>query len=49
MTTSDENDVAGLIDYDWCGDSSSIGVTTPQTPQVGYLFYYLKQCMLPKL
>uniref|UniRef100_A0ABI7WXT3 non-specific serine/threonine protein kinase n=1 Tax=Felis catus TaxID=9685 RepID=A0ABI7WXT3_FELCA len=33
MTTSDENDVAGLIDYDWCGDSSSIGVTTPQTPQ----------------
>uniref|UniRef100_A0A667INZ5 Maternal embryonic leucine zipper kinase n=1 Tax=Lynx canadensis TaxID=61383 RepID=A0A667INZ5_LYNCA len=33
MTTSDENDVAGLIDYDWCGDSSSVGVTTPQTPQ----------------
>uniref|UniRef100_A0A8C8XBW2 Maternal embryonic leucine zipper kinase n=1 Tax=Panthera leo TaxID=9689 RepID=A0A8C8XBW2_PANLE len=33
MTTSDENDVAGLIDYDWCGHSSSIGVTTPQTPQ----------------
>ncbi|XP_073737443.1 maternal embryonic leucine zipper kinase isoform X6 [Callorhinus ursinus] len=33
MTTSDENYVAGLIDYDWCGDSSSTGVATPQTPQ----------------
>ncbi|XP_038408759.1 maternal embryonic leucine zipper kinase isoform X3 [Canis lupus familiaris] len=33
MTTSDENCVAGLIDYDWCGDSSSTGVATPQTPQ----------------
>ncbi|XP_039090784.1 maternal embryonic leucine zipper kinase isoform X4 [Hyaena hyaena] len=33
MTTSDENYVAGLIDYDWCEDSSSTGVATPQTPQ----------------
>ncbi|XP_026362009.1 maternal embryonic leucine zipper kinase [Ursus americanus] len=33
MTTSDENYVAGLIDHDWCGDSSSAGVATPQTPQ----------------
>ncbi|XP_064435035.1 maternal embryonic leucine zipper kinase isoform X4 [Mirounga angustirostris] len=33
MTTSDENYVAGLIDYDWCGDSSSTGVATPETPQ----------------
>ncbi|XP_004392353.1 PREDICTED: maternal embryonic leucine zipper kinase isoform X7 [Odobenus rosmarus divergens] len=31
--TSDENYVAALIDYDWCGDSSSTGVATPQTPQ----------------
>ncbi|KAM5258405.1 maternal embryonic leucine zipper kinase isoform 2-T5 [Hipposideros larvatus] len=34
VTTSDENYVAGLIDYDWCDDSSSTGVATPQTPQV---------------
>uniref|UniRef100_A0A673VCU5 non-specific serine/threonine protein kinase n=1 Tax=Suricata suricatta TaxID=37032 RepID=A0A673VCU5_SURSU len=33
MTTHDENYVAGLIDYDWCEDSSSTGVATPQTPQ----------------
>ncbi|XP_077612300.1 maternal embryonic leucine zipper kinase isoform X4 [Crocuta crocuta] len=33
MTTSDENYVAGLIDYDWCEDRSSTGVATPQTPQ----------------
>uniref|UniRef100_A0A8C7BFK2 non-specific serine/threonine protein kinase n=1 Tax=Neovison vison TaxID=452646 RepID=A0A8C7BFK2_NEOVI len=33
MTTSDENHVPGLTDYDWCRDSSSAGVATPQTPQ----------------
>ncbi|XP_039712675.1 maternal embryonic leucine zipper kinase isoform X2 [Pteropus medius] len=33
MTTSDENYVAGLIDYEWCDDNSSTGVATPQTPQ----------------
>nr|KAF6485903.1 maternal embryonic leucine zipper kinase [Rousettus aegyptiacus] len=33
MTTSDENYVAGLIDYEWCDDKSSTGVATPQTPQ----------------
>ncbi|XP_022356731.1 maternal embryonic leucine zipper kinase isoform X8 [Enhydra lutris kenyoni] len=33
MTTSDENHVPGLIDYDWCRDGSSAGVATPQTPQ----------------
>ncbi|XP_047556762.1 maternal embryonic leucine zipper kinase isoform X1 [Lutra lutra] len=33
MTTSDENHVPGLIDYDWCSDGSSAGVATPQTPQ----------------
>lgn len=35
MTTSDENYVAGLIDYEWYEDNSSTGVATPQTPQVG--------------
>ncbi|XP_032164223.1 LOW QUALITY PROTEIN: maternal embryonic leucine zipper kinase [Mustela erminea] len=33
MTTSDENHVPGLMDYDWCRDSPSAGVATPQTPQ----------------
>ncbi|XP_004423768.1 PREDICTED: maternal embryonic leucine zipper kinase [Ceratotherium simum simum] len=33
VTTGDENDVAGLIDQEWCADNSSTGVTTPQTPQ----------------
>ncbi|XP_023389978.1 maternal embryonic leucine zipper kinase isoform X2 [Pteropus vampyrus] len=33
MTTSDENYVAGFIDYEWCDDNSSTGVATPQTPQ----------------
>lgn len=33
MTTSDENYVAGLTDYEWHEDNSSIGVATPQTPQ----------------
>ncbi|XP_007524158.1 maternal embryonic leucine zipper kinase isoform X1 [Erinaceus europaeus] len=33
MTTSDENCVAGLTDYDWCEDGFSAGVGTPQTPQ----------------
>ncbi|EPQ18744.1 Maternal embryonic leucine zipper kinase [Myotis brandtii] len=33
MTTSDENYVAGLIDYEWYEDNSSTGVATPQTPQ----------------
>uniref|UniRef100_A0A8C2PLY1 Maternal embryonic leucine zipper kinase n=1 Tax=Capra hircus TaxID=9925 RepID=A0A8C2PLY1_CAPHI len=33
MITSDENYVAGLINYDWCEDISSRGVATPQTPQ----------------
>ncbi|XP_058379566.1 maternal embryonic leucine zipper kinase isoform X3 [Diceros bicornis minor] len=33
VTTGDENDVAGLIDHEWCEDNSSTGVTTPQTPQ----------------
>lgn len=33
VTTSDENDVAGLIDYEWCDNSSSTGVAIPRTPQ----------------
>ncbi|XP_014635282.1 PREDICTED: maternal embryonic leucine zipper kinase-like [Ceratotherium simum simum] len=33
VTTGDENDVAGLIDQEWCVDNSSTGVATPQTPQ----------------
>ncbi|XP_054440950.1 maternal embryonic leucine zipper kinase isoform X1 [Pteronotus mesoamericanus] len=33
VATSDENYVAGLIDYEWCEDNLSTGVTTPQTPQ----------------
>nr|XP_044635152.1 maternal embryonic leucine zipper kinase isoform X3 [Equus asinus] len=33
VTTSDENYVAGLRDYEWCEDNSSTGVATPQTPQ----------------
>ncbi|XP_066895800.1 maternal embryonic leucine zipper kinase isoform X2 [Kogia breviceps] len=33
VITSDENYVAGLIDYEWCEDISSTGVATPQTPQ----------------
>uniref|UniRef100_A0A8D0N4I5 Maternal embryonic leucine zipper kinase n=1 Tax=Sus scrofa TaxID=9823 RepID=A0A8D0N4I5_PIG len=33
MSTSDENYVAGLMDYEWCEDISSRGVATPQTPQ----------------
>ncbi|KAM5331004.1 maternal embryonic leucine zipper kinase isoform 1-T4 [Glossophaga mutica] len=33
VTTSDENFVAGLIDYEWCEDSLPTGVATPQTPQ----------------
>ncbi|XP_032979064.1 maternal embryonic leucine zipper kinase isoform X3 [Rhinolophus ferrumequinum] len=33
VTTSDENYVAGLIDCEWCDDSSSADVATPRTPQ----------------
>ncbi|XP_059869372.1 maternal embryonic leucine zipper kinase isoform X5 [Delphinus delphis] len=33
VIASDENYVAGLIDYEWCEDISSTGVATPQTPQ----------------
>ncbi|XP_064147796.1 maternal embryonic leucine zipper kinase isoform X2 [Loxodonta africana] len=33
VTTSDENYVVGLIDYEWCEGNSSTGVATPQTPQ----------------
>ncbi|KAM8804273.1 maternal embryonic leucine zipper kinase [Rhynchonycteris naso] len=33
VTTSNENYVAGLIDYEWCEDNLSTGVATPQTPQ----------------
>ncbi|XP_006143809.1 maternal embryonic leucine zipper kinase isoform X2 [Tupaia chinensis] len=33
VATSDKNYTDGLIDYDWCEDSSSMGVATPQTPQ----------------
>ncbi|XP_012657752.1 maternal embryonic leucine zipper kinase [Otolemur garnettii] len=34
VTTSDERNVAGLIDYEWCEDYLSTGLSTPQTPQV---------------
>uniref|UniRef100_A0A2K6LSV2 non-specific serine/threonine protein kinase n=1 Tax=Rhinopithecus bieti TaxID=61621 RepID=A0A2K6LSV2_RHIBE len=30
VTTSDENYVTGLIDYDWCEDNLSTGTATPQ-------------------
>ncbi|XP_004677570.1 PREDICTED: maternal embryonic leucine zipper kinase [Condylura cristata] len=33
MTTNDENDANGLVDYEWCEEGSSTGVATPQTPQ----------------
>ncbi|KAB1279669.1 Maternal embryonic leucine zipper kinase, partial [Camelus dromedarius] len=49
VTTSDDGYVAGLIDYEWCEDITSTGVATPQTPQVGYFYYYLKQNILSQL
>uniref|UniRef100_A0A2K5JN73 non-specific serine/threonine protein kinase n=1 Tax=Colobus angolensis palliatus TaxID=336983 RepID=A0A2K5JN73_COLAP len=33
VTTSDENYVTGLIDYDWCEDNLSTGTATPQKSQ----------------
>uniref|UniRef100_A0A2K5LK43 non-specific serine/threonine protein kinase n=1 Tax=Cercocebus atys TaxID=9531 RepID=A0A2K5LK43_CERAT len=33
VTTSDENYVTGLIDYDWCEDNLSTGAATPQKSQ----------------
>uniref|UniRef100_A0A8C5W5F4 Maternal embryonic leucine zipper kinase n=1 Tax=Microcebus murinus TaxID=30608 RepID=A0A8C5W5F4_MICMU len=33
VTTSDERNVAGLIDYEWCEGNLSTGVATPQTSQ----------------
>ncbi|KAM9082171.1 maternal embryonic leucine zipper kinase isoform 2-T2 [Megaptera novaeangliae] len=33
VVASDENYVAGLIDYEWCEDISSTGVATTQTPE----------------
>ncbi|XP_006887017.1 PREDICTED: maternal embryonic leucine zipper kinase [Elephantulus edwardii] len=37
VTTSDENDVDGYVDYEWCDANSSRGVATPQTPQFAKL------------
>uniref|UniRef100_H0WZM5 Maternal embryonic leucine zipper kinase n=1 Tax=Otolemur garnettii TaxID=30611 RepID=H0WZM5_OTOGA len=41
VTTSDERNVAGLIDYEWCEDYLSTGLSTPQTPQVVVIVVYL--------
>ncbi|XP_075416271.1 maternal embryonic leucine zipper kinase isoform X2 [Tenrec ecaudatus] len=34
MTRSDEHYMVGGINYDWCEENSSAGVTTPKTPQL---------------